>query len=202
MSKRKSTARAKLKAATQEERVHSWKEYFKNLLGKSSEVTDEPITKIIDNRQELDVVLRKIKKKNAASLNEIPNGTKNGIQGNSMTYYNPVYNQNTIDRWTKGCILPFHKKGDLRIAKNYRGITLTFMAAKIYNALLLNRIELETDKIYMKNQNSFWRNQSTTLQILTICQILEGVCAKNVQAISISPRHLTPYTEERWSKYF
>ena len=30
---------------------------------------------------------------------------------------NAVYNQNTIDRWTKGYILPFPKKGDLRIAK-------------------------------------------------------------------------------------
>ena len=33
----------------------------------------------------------------------------------------------------KGCILPFPKKGDLRLAKNYRGITLISIAAKIYN---------------------------------------------------------------------
>ena len=32
----------------------------------------------------------------------------------------------------KGCILPFLKKGDLGLAKNYRGITLTSIAAKIY----------------------------------------------------------------------
>ena len=31
----------------------------------------------------------------------------------------------------KGCILPFSKKGDLRLAKNYRGIILTSIAAKI-----------------------------------------------------------------------
>ena len=36
----------------------------------------------------------------------------------------------------KGCILPFPKKGDLGSAKNYRGITLTSIAAKIYNILL------------------------------------------------------------------
>ena len=35
-----------------------------------------------------------------------------------------VYNKNTINRWTKKGILPFPKKGDLRIAKNYQGITL------------------------------------------------------------------------------
>ena len=47
----------------------------------------------------------------------------------------------------KGCILPFPKKGDLGFAKNYRGITLTSIAAKIYNALLRNRIEPKIDNI-------------------------------------------------------
>ena len=80
-----------------------------------------------------------------------------------------------------GWILPFPKKGDLGLAKNYWGITLTSIAAKIYNALLRNRIELEIDKILRKNQNGFRRNRSTTSQILTIRRILEGVRAKNLQ---------------------
>ena len=82
----------------------------------------------------------------------------------------------------KGCILPFPKKGDLRVAKNYRSITLTSLAAKIYNALLRNRIEPEIDNILWKNKNGFRRNRSTTSQILIICRILEGVRAKNLQA--------------------
>ena len=82
----------------------------------------------------------------------------------------------------KGCILPFPKKGDLGLAKNYRGITLTSIAAKIYNALLQNRIEPKIDNILRKNQNGFRRNRSTTSQILTIRRILEGVRAKNLQA--------------------
>ena len=78
----------------------------------------------------------------------------------------------------KGYILPFSKKGDLRLAKNYRGITLTSIAAKIYNALLRNRIEPKINNILRKNQNGFRRNRSTTSQILTIRRILEGVRAK------------------------
>ena len=35
VSRRKSAARTKLKAASQEERIHMWKQHFKNLLGKS-----------------------------------------------------------------------------------------------------------------------------------------------------------------------
>ena len=82
----------------------------------------------------------------------------------------------------KGCILPFPKKGDLELAKNYGGITLTSIAAKIYNALLQNHIEPKIDNILRKNQNGFWRNRSTTSQILTIRKIHEGVQAKNLPA--------------------
>ena len=92
---------------------------------------------------------------------------------------NAVYNQNPIDRWMKVCIHPFPKKDNLGLPKNYRGITLTSIAAKIYNAQQRNRIEPKIDNILRKNQNGFRRNRSTTSQILTIRRILE---AKNLQA--------------------
>ena len=82
----------------------------------------------------------------------------------------------------KGCILPFPKKGEIGLAKNYRGITFTSIVAKIYHALLLNHIEPKIDNILRKNQNGFRRNRSTTSQILTNRRILEGVRAKNLQA--------------------
>ena len=82
----------------------------------------------------------------------------------------------------KGCILPFPKKGDLGLAKNHRGITLTSIAAKIYNARLCNCIEPKIDNILWKNLNGFQRNRSMTSQILTISRILEGVWAKKLQA--------------------
>ena len=80
------------------------------------------------------------------------------------------------------CILPFPKKANLGLAKNYRGITLTSTAAKIYNALLRNCIELKIENILRKNQNGFRRYRSTASQILTICRILEGVRAKNLES--------------------
>ena len=70
---------------------------------------------------------------------------------------------------------------DAGIAKNYRGITLTSIGAKIYNALLRNRLEPKIDNILRKNQNGFRRNRSVTSQILTIRRILEGVLAKYLQ---------------------
>ena len=99
-----------------------------------------------------------------------------------LRHCNAVNNQNTIDRWTKGCILPFPKKGNFYLAKNYRGITLTSIAANIHNALLHNRIEHKIEKILRKNQNGFRGNRSMTAQILTIHRILEGLCAKSLEA--------------------
>ena len=77
VSRRKSTAKAKLKAASQQERVKLWKQHFGNLLGNPPKVTNEPNTRIISKqldiklgpftREELDSVLRKIKDRKAAS---------------------------------------------------------------------------------------------------------------------------------------
>ena len=79
-----------------------------------------------------------------------------------------------------GCILPFPKKCDIGFTKNYWVIAFTSIAAKIYNALLRNRIEPKIGNILKKSKNGFRRNRSTTSQILTIRRILEGARAKNL----------------------
>ena len=153
VSKRKSTTKPKLKAANQQERIKLWKQHFKNLLENPPKVTHEPITRIISKQldiklgplthEELDSVLKKIKNRKAAGLEQIPPEVWKTRQFDDilLRHCNAVYNQNPIDRWMKGCILPFPKKSNLGLAKNCRGITLTSIAAKIYNALLRNRIE-------------------------------------------------------------
>ena len=75
---------------------------------------------------------------------------------------NLVYDQQRIQRWTEGTILPFPKKGDLGLPTNYRGITLMPIAAKIYNQLLLNRIRPQLESILRRNQNGFRQHRSTT----------------------------------------
>ena len=71
VSRRKSTAKAKLKAASEQERVKLWEQHFKNLLGSPPKITDESITRIISKqldiklgpftKVELDSVLKKLK---------------------------------------------------------------------------------------------------------------------------------------------
>ena len=188
--RRKST----VKATSQEEQIQLWKQHFENLLGNPPKVKHELIMRIIFKQlgiklgpfiqKELNSVLRKIKNRKTAGLKEIPPKVWKTREFNDILLWhcNAIYNQNPIDRLMKGCILPFLKKSDLGLAKNYRGITLTSIVAKIYNALPSNCIETEIEKILRKNQNGFWSNRPMTSQILTIRQILGGECAKNLEA--------------------
>ena len=50
---RKSASKAKLKAASLEERLLKWKEHFSYLLENLPEITDKSSPKIIDNQQEI-----------------------------------------------------------------------------------------------------------------------------------------------------
>ena len=195
VSRRKNTAKAKLKAANQQERIKLWKQHFENLLGNPPKITHEPITRIISKQldiklgpftqEELDSVLRKIKNRKAAGLDEIPPEVWKTTQFDDilLRHCNAVYNQNPIDRWMKGCILPFPKKGDLGLAKNYRGITLTSIAAKIYNALLRNRIEPKIFVDFTKAFDSIHRGKME--QIL----LAYGIPKETVAAITILYRN-------------
>ena len=115
-------------------------------------------------QEELDSVLRKIKNSKVAGLDEIPPEVWKSRQFHDILLQHcyAIYNQNPIDRWMKRCILPFPKKGNHRLAKNYCGITLTSIVAKIYNPQLRNHIEPKTENILEKNQNGFQKNRSMT----------------------------------------
>ena len=152
-------------------------------------VTYESITRIIKlgqfMQEELDSVLRKMKTRKAAGLDEIPSEIwKTRPSDNILLWHcNAVYNQNTIDRWTKGCIFPFLKKRDLGLAENYRGINPYIHSGQdIQCSTTQPHRTHRTEKILRKKQNGFRRNKSMMSQILTIRWILEGVRAKNLEA--------------------
>ena len=104
LSRKKSTTKAKLKAANQQERVKLWKQHFENLLGNPPKVTNEPITRIVSKqldiklgpftKEELDSVLRKIKNRKAPGLGEIPQ--KYRRPNNSTTYCSDNATQSII----------------------------------------------------------------------------------------------------------
>ena len=54
VSRRKNTAKAKLKAANQQERIKLWKQHFENLLGNPPKITPEPITRMFSEKLKIE----------------------------------------------------------------------------------------------------------------------------------------------------
>ena len=185
ISGRMNSNSAKLKASSNGERIKIWHNHFQELLGsqlnKTDDDDDEEILQIHNKLnikiglftiQELNNATKSINNGKACGLDEIPAEVwkLTEFQNILLNFCNSVYYQNQIKRWTEGCLLPFPKKRDISQAKNDRGITLTSIAANIYNLMLLNRIRPEIYPILRKNQNGFRQNRSTTGTILTIRQ--------------------------------
>ena len=119
------------------------------------------------------IISAKITSKNAVGHDESMEGKKSMEVwkarkfDDTLRLCNAVYKQNSKKE--------INKKGGFGISKKCRGITLTSMAAKVYNALLLYCIQHEIEKILTNNQNDSPRNRSATSQILTLHRIIEGI---------------------------
>ena len=81
--------------------------------------------------EELKLAINRIQNGKACGLDEIPAEVwkLEEFHHTLLDMTNSVYNQDPIARWSEGCLLPFPKKGNLGITTNYRGITLTAIAA-------------------------------------------------------------------------
>ena len=55
------------------------------------------------------------------------------------------------ESWSLGYIVPIFKGGESSNAKNYRGITLNNIIAKVYSQVLLNRLTEWTEKYEKKS---------------------------------------------------
>ena len=83
-------------------------------------------------------------------------------------------------QWTSSMIIPLPKKGNLELMTNFRGISLTSIAAKVYNRVLLNRIREPIDAILRRNQAGFRKGRSCIQQIHILRRIMEGASAQDI----------------------
>ena len=98
--------------------------------------------------KELQIVIKNLKNNKASGIDNIPAEVwKVGICNEQLLYIcNRVYNQQPVAIWRQSCIIPLPKKGDLRLATNYRGISLTPNAAKIYKETTITQDQTSTRK--------------------------------------------------------
>ena len=124
---RKSSASAKFKATSQDERVQLWKKRFENLLGNPLRVANQLILPVVKSElkikkgnfslEELTQALKAIKNAGkACGLDEIPAEIWKLPDFNQilLDLCNSVNNEDPIERWTEGCILPFPSQSQPR----------------------------------------------------------------------------------------
>ena len=105
------------------------------------------------------------------------------VKKSLLSFCNKTYSGNRPKEWGLSGITPIPKKGNLTITDNYRGISLTQVASKIYNRCLLNRIHLVIDKVLQPNQNGFRKGRSTTSHILALRRIVEELKNHDMEAV-------------------
>ena len=179
-----------------EDRLKTWENHFKNLLNAPPTAESETrIEKIYDtfndiqsgefSQAETDAAVHQMKNGKAPGLNGLlPEVWKlPKVKKNLRSFCNKTYNGNGPKEWGLSGITPIPKKDKLTITDNYRGISLTQVASKIYNRCLLNRVRPVIDKVSRPNQNGFRKGKSTTSHILALRHIVEELKNHDMEAV-------------------
>ena len=85
------------------------------------------------------------------------------------------------ESWTKGLIVPIHRKGDKGDPNNYRGITLISTFAKIFSLVLQNRLNswCEANDIFNDFQFGFRNQRITSDCIFILHSLIQKVLKQN-----------------------
>ena len=88
-------------------------------------------------------------------------------------FCNETFNGVRTNEWGISVILSVPKKGELTCCTNYRGISLSQIASKIDNRLILNRIRPIIDRLLRPSQNGFRPGRSISSHLLALRRIIE-----------------------------
>ncbi|CAH1244595.1 Hypp7340 [Branchiostoma lanceolatum] len=198
ITNRRETKKSQLEGNSQKERVTNWYNHFKNLLGNPPDITceDEDIPAVLEN---LDIKIgpfdREEYEKAKKSLVEGKSCGEDGIPPEVLKRCQDLdevildfCNKALLEgekpaQWSTLNIVPIPKSGNLRLAGNYRGISLSSIVAKTFNRLILNRIRPALDMHLRRNQNGFRVGRSTVGHILALRRLIEGIKTYNLTAI-------------------
>ncbi len=136
--------------------------------------------------EELDKGIKTIKNGKAAGLDDmLCEQIKHfGIKARTWLLQmmnNTVKNNKFPKLWRKSRVIAILKPGkDSSIPKNYRPISLLCHTYKLFERLLLNRLNSFTDEVLIKEQAGFRSGKSCTSQLLNLTQHIEDGYEKNV----------------------
>ena len=89
--------------------------------------------------------------------------------------YNYVLNCGIFpDAWSDGLLVPLHKKGNVNVPDNYRGITLLGVLGKLFTRVLNNRLMTwaESYGVLVEAQNGFRPKRGTVDSIFILHNVM------------------------------
>lgn len=165
--------------------MKEWEEHFRKILGgvewrvrmegeRRGEEEEEEIS-----REEIGRAISKMKEGKAAGGDGIVNEVwKHGGKETKEWLWeicNKVWKgEGWPEEWREGIVVPIVKRGEGEKVEDYRGITLTQTAYKIYAAILAERLreEVESKGILPPSQTGFRRGMGTIDQIYVLNYII------------------------------
>ena len=186
MTGRKSRQACSIAADSQQERLRLWRDHFMQLLtSKPPDVALSvlqvhegtlPIDEGPFSLDEIATAASQLKTGKACGMDSVPPELLKltGIHEILLPVFNQAFETGVVpEEWKVSGIIPIFKKGDASVCGNYRGIALMSLAAKLYNRILLNRIQPHVEPLLRPNQNGFRVGRSTIQHILALRRIIE-----------------------------
>ena len=173
-----------------------WYTYFKNLFAPKSNDDKELVERLrslenIPSFTELDYriteieiskCIKKLKKNKSAGpdkmVNELLISGEDILLAPISKIFNFIFRCSKYPRgWNLSFLKPIHKKGAMSTPDNYRGIAVGSAIGKLFNLVILNRINkhIETKCPISNNQIAFMSGKRTTDHIFTLKVIIDKV---------------------------
>ena len=183
-----------------EAQAHRWAEYFEELLTPAAGTTD---FSLLDSEEEIlsfdylsdddeppsiveiEEAIKKLKNYKSAGIDDISNEQLKygapGILPWLRSLFEAVWNSEDVPSdWRKGIITIIPKKGDLSYCNNNRGITLRSTASKLFQIVLLQRLNAGLEKLLRESQCGFRRNRSCIDQLYSLHCIIHNCIEFNL----------------------
>ena len=185
---RKSRSAAVIKAENKGDRIQKLHTYFKDIYDKEvpPNSNNPAITPIFNappfyntrpiTIEEVKLAIRSLQNGKSCGIDEIPSEILKlpSLESKILSILNQAYSSKTVpEEWLISIVVPVPKKGDLSFCKNYRGIALMSTCAKLYDKIILKRLQVTLDKCLRYNQNGFRPLRSTAQHVITLRHILE-----------------------------
>ena len=166
--------------------LETWKNFYSQIypprptaetlyIGTTDNILDSEIT-----LHEVDSAVKKLKNNKSPGEDKISAEFFKHLSNEGLVYLQTLFNniiQNGItpEAWSRSILILFHKKGDVNLPDNYRGIALCNVILKIFTHILHDRLLAwaEGKSVIPESQNGFRKRRSCVDNIFTLQATLQ-----------------------------